>query len=83
MFFDDYKNFHADSLCYKYVDSAAHGQPWTYLINYRLPEDLVITPSSEVQFFKASAKNRFIRSVTVNAVTTTTPTGTAVVDVGN
>lgn len=38
-----------------------------YLVNYKLPEDLVITPSTTEQFYQASAKNRYIRSVTVKA----------------
>ena len=42
-----------------------------YLIGYRLPEDLVITPTKSKQYFTASAKNRYIRSVTVEATTTT------------
>jgi hypothetical protein len=42
-----------------------------YLIGYKLPEDLVVTPSTSKQYFTASAKNRYIRSVTVEATTTT------------
>ena len=38
-----------------------------YLIGYQLAEDLVITPTTSEQFFIASAKNRYIRSVTVKA----------------
>ena len=38
-----------------------------YLMTYKLPEDLVITPSKTEQYYEPSAKNRYIRSVTVKA----------------
>lgn len=38
-----------------------------YLMTYKLPEDLVITPSTTEQYYEASAKNRYIRSVKVKA----------------
>lgn len=38
-----------------------------YLIGYQLPEDLIVTPTASQQFFIASAKNRYIRSVIVKA----------------
>lgn len=47
----------------------------SYLIGYQLPEDLFITPTTTKQYFTASAKNRYIRSVTVEATTTTTTPG--------
>ena len=70
--YDTYKHFYADNLCYKFI--GAHGAPWSYTVDYRLPEDLVITPSASEQFYKSSARNRYIRSVTVKASSTTTTT---------
>lgn len=39
----------------------------------QLPENPVVTPSSSVQVVYPSAKNKFLQSVTVEAVTTPTP----------
>ena len=46
-----------------------------YLVGYQLPEDVFITPSTTKQYFTPSAKNRFIRSITVEATSTTTTPG--------
>jgi hypothetical protein len=39
----------------------------------KLPENPVVTPSSSIQVIRPSAENKFLESVTVEAVTTPTP----------
>ena len=74
MFFWNYNKMDAQVLCTYAVRGAKGGYDSleAYLVGYQLPEDLVITPSSAKQIYTASAKNRYIRSVTVEATTTTT-----------
>lgn len=48
-----------------------------YLLNYHLPENLFVKSTTETQYIAASAKNRYIKSVTVEPISTTltvTPT---------
>lgn len=74
MFVWDYNKLDAKVFCSKFIGSICSGYDGLekYLIGYQLPEDLVITPSTTKQYFTASAKNRYIRSVTVEATSTTT-----------
>lgn len=69
MFTWSYSSINAQTLCTKIIGKTAGGYDdlESYLIGYQLPEDLVITPSASEQYFTASAKNRYIRSVTVKA----------------
>jgi hypothetical protein len=48
-------------------------QIMNYLTFGQIAENPVITPSSSVQVVRASAPNRFLNSVTVNATTPPTP----------
>lgn len=43
-----------------------------YLLTYKLPENLFVKSTTATQYFEASAKNRYIKSVTVEPVTTPT-----------
>ena len=72
MFPLEYNTLFSEQYCGMFVrdDSLAK-----YLISYKLPEDLVITPTISQQYFTAGAKNRYIRSVTVNATASPTTTG--------
>lgn len=74
MFVWEYKNFDSQVLCTKFIGSRKGGYDSLerYLVGYQLPEDLFITPTTTQQYFTASAKNRYIRSVTVAAASTTT-----------
>ena len=45
-----------------------------YLLTYKLPENLFVKSTTATQYFEASAKNRYIKSVTVKPVTTTPTT---------
>ena len=50
------------------------GNPIFSLLTFgKLPENPVITPSASIQVVAPSAPNRYLQSVTVNAVTTPTP----------
>ena len=50
------------------------GNPIFAMLSFgKLPENPVITPTTSVQVVKPSAFNRYLQSVTVNAVTTPTP----------
>ena len=42
----------------------------------KLPENPVITPTSSTQVVRASAENKFLETVTVESIPTTTTTGT-------
>lgn len=39
-----------------------------YLLSYKLPEDYVVKPTNTAQVVTSSAKNRYIRSVTIQGV---------------
>lgn len=71
MFVWDYKGLDAQVLCTKLINRTRGGYDGleNYLLSYQLAEDLVITPSTREQYFTPSAKNRYIRSVTVKATT--------------
>lgn len=73
MFYWNYSNIDAQVLCHGTIGRTRGGYDSleSYLIGYQLPEDIVITPSTSKQYLTASAKNRYIRSVTVEATTTT------------
>ena len=69
MFILNYNSIDSQILCKTIIGMASGGYDnlEQYLIGYQLPEDLVITSTASQQFFVASAKNRYIRSVTVKA----------------
>jgi hypothetical protein len=46
-----------------------------WLVFGKLPENPVVTPTSSVQVIQPSAENKFLQSVTVNAIPTTTTEG--------
>lgn len=46
-----------------------------WLVFGKLPENPVVTPTSSVQVIHPSAENKFLQSVTVNAIPTTTTEG--------
>lgn len=46
-----------------------------WLVFGKLPENPVITPSTSVQVVSPSAENRFLETVTVNPIPTTTTEG--------
>lgn len=54
-------------------DHAIYSPLMQWLLNGKIAENPVITPSAEVQVVRPSSKNRFIESVTVEAIPTTTP----------
>lgn len=62
-----YRNFYAED--YAHMFHHYHHPVFEYLVEYKLPEDIVVTPSTETHFFQPSARNRYIRSVTVNGTT--------------
>lgn len=70
MFSWNYNQLNAQTLCSKIIErdnGIGYDSLEVYLLGYKLPEDLVIKPSATEQYFMASAKNRYIRSVTVEA----------------
>lgn len=65
----NYGSLDAQVLCAQMIgfNKGGYDSLEAYLIGYQLPEDLVITPKTDIQYFTASAKNRYINSVTVEA----------------
>ena len=55
------------------VVSQCGNSVFSWIAFNKLPENPVVTPSSSVQVVTPSAFNRYLQSVTVNAVSTPTP----------
>lgn len=62
----NFPNLNSEAYCKNFINGCGNAIN-VYLMTYKLPEDLIITPSTVKQYYEPSAKNRYIRSVTVKA----------------
>lgn len=67
----NFKNINSETYCKGFIETAGIVN---YLLTYELPENLFVKSTTATQYFEASAKNRYIKSVTVEPVTTTPTT---------
>lgn len=72
-FITPYTNVVYNITCGSEPHHAIHSPLMQWLLNGKIAENPTITPSTEVQVVRPSSKNRFIESVTVEAIPTTTP----------
>lgn len=67
----NFQHINSETYCKSFIES---DNIINYLLTYKLPENLFVKSTTATQYFEASAKNRYIKSVTVEPVTTTPTT---------